>query len=122
MLRPLFLSLLVMGVSSYSIKDEIVNPSNWSPSAKWLGFTGSMVGGYWCVTQLHAYYCAPSGFYGMIQTALLMSSPVCRTFVSIMSNIDSIYGAVWGGLFLSSMSFLSDISKKFSINTQKVVD
>lgn len=114
MLKHLFFLSLILSVEAYKIPELLYSPCSWPTSLKFMGFTGGLVGGYWGVTQLHAYYCAPSGIYGFLQTALLMSTPVCRTCVSVLSNVDSIYGAAWTGALFSGMSLLKDVSSKFT--------
>jgi len=113
MWKQLFFLSLIVSAEAYKIPVVVYTPGSWPNSVKFLSFTGGLVGGYWGVTQLHAYYCAPSGLYGFLQTALLMSTPVCRTCISVLSNVDNIYGAAWTGALFSGMSLLKEISGKF---------
>ena len=39
---------------------------------------------------------------------------MCRTCISVLSNVDSIYGAAWTGVLFSGMSLLKDVSSKFT--------
>lgn len=123
MFKSLLVLSLIVGVQaqptgsfadSMSTVMSAMNPCHWPASAKFLGFTGGLVGSYWGVTQAHSYYCAPSGFYGMFQTALLMSTPICQTCLKVLSSVDTIYGAAWAGVFFSVISGIKDISNKIT--------
>ena len=50
------------------------------------------------VTQLHAYYCAPIGFWGLVTTPIMMGSPICIFFVNIIKHTSEIYSTIWLGL------------------------
>ena len=90
------------------------DPTNWPAHYKFSVFTLLLIISYWCIVQVYAYYCAPPGFYGIVQSALLMSTPICRTFVSILSNLDGVYSTIWASLLVTMLSTLTNISNKIS--------
>lgn len=53
---------------------------------------------YWVTTQLHAKYCAPYGFWGILSTPIMMGSPICHFMVKIISHTSEIYATIWIGL------------------------
>tara|TARA_Y100000389_G_scaffold39915_1_gene34414 strand:+ start:390 stop:746 length:357 start_codon:yes stop_codon:yes gene_type:complete len=114
MLKNLLFLSLILSVEANKVSELLYSPCSWPTSLKFLGFSGGLISSYWGVTQLHTYYCAPSGIYGFFQTALLMSTPVCRTCISVLSSVDNIYGAVWTGVLLSGMNLLKEISVKIT--------
>jgi len=122
MFKSLLVLSLIVGVqaqpTSMSTVMSAMNPCHWSASAKFLGFTVGLVGSYWGVTQVHSYYCAPGGFYGMLQTALLMSTPICQTCLKVLNSVETIYSAAWAGVFFSVISGIKDISNKITNKNQ----
>ena len=114
MWKQLFFLSLIVNSEAYKIPEVVYTPGSWPNSLKFLSFTGGLVGSYWGVTQLHAHYCAPSGLYGFFQTAFLMSTPICRTCLSVLNNVDSIYGAAWAGVFFSGLSHLKELSQRIT--------
>jgi len=53
---------------------------------------------YWSSTQLHAIYCAPSGFWGLFYTPIMMGSPICYFFIKIINHTTEIYCTIWLGI------------------------
>jgi hypothetical protein len=43
-----------------------------------------------------------------------MSTPICRSCLSVLNNVDSIYGAAWTGVFFSGLSHLKELSQRIT--------
>ena len=53
----------------------------------------------WSATRIYAYYCAPSGLYGYLQSFITMDSTLCKVVFAIISHTQLLYGASIGTLF-----------------------
>lgn len=114
MLKQLLILSLIVSGEAYRFSSGDLNPVNWSTSLKFAGFTGALVSSYWVVSKIHVYYCAPPGLYGLFQSALLMSSPICTTCLSILGQVEKVYSVAWAGLFFSGINLLKETSGKIT--------
>ena len=53
----------------------------------------------WSATRLYAYYCAPAGLYGFLQSFITMDSTLCKVVFAIISHTQILYGAALATLF-----------------------
>lgn len=86
--------------------------SAWSRTSKFAGFTSGLVGLYWGVSQFHSNYCAPSGWSGLFQTAILMGSPACLIAVEVIAKTGEVYTALWYGTLATGASLMWDMCVK----------
>lgn len=77
----------------------------------WLSLTVGMVVSYWCVGQIHSSVCTPKGIYGLLYTAISMSSPICQAIINILGYSSSIYLIIWSGIVGSIISFGWEITR-----------
>ena len=76
---------------------------------KFMLFTVGLIGGYWTTTRFHAGYCAPSGIWGLLQTPVLMGSPLCLAATEVLSKTSQVYVATWIGVVGSGIAWMWDI-------------
>lgn len=50
---------------------------------------------HWFLIRIYVYYCAPSGFYGIIQSMFTLGSPICQTINSIQLSLSEHYMKIW---------------------------
>ena len=91
---------------------DAILENRWSITTKFAGFTGGLVGLYWGVSQFHAHYCAPLGWRGFFQTAIMMGSPACLIAVEVIAKTGEVYTALWYGVLATGVSFMWDMCSK----------
>ena len=113
--RVLLLCMVAMvgatGMGGVATQDA-TGISAWSRTSKFAGFTSGLVGLYWGVSQFHSNYCAPSGWGGLFQTAILMGSPACLIAVEVIAKTGEVYTALWYGTLATGASLMWDMCVK----------
>lgn len=79
---------------------------NVTPSSPlfWIMTTLGLILLYWGISQLHTKLCTPDGLYGLLFTAISMSSPICQAIITLLSHVSSMYILLWGSLVGSIIS------------------
>jgi hypothetical protein len=60
-------------------------------------------------THVYVYFCAPSGFYGFIQSMLVMDSAFCQCLMGVITHSQNLYGAMIVGILFSGIGLLGKV-------------
>jgi hypothetical protein len=60
----------------------------------------------WTSTHLYVCFCAPSGFWGFVQSLVVMDSTFCHIVMGLIHHTQSLYGAMMIGFLFSAISVL----------------
>lgn len=55
-------------------------------------------------THVYIYFCAPSGFWGFIQSLVVMDSTFCQAMMGIVHHSQSLYGAMMVAFMFAGIS------------------
>ena len=61
----------------------------------------------WSSTHMYMYFCAAQGFWGFIQSLVVMDSTFCHILLSLIHHSHSLYGAVMLGVFFTIIGAMS---------------
>jgi hypothetical protein len=85
-------------------------------------FTIGLVVVYWITAQLHAYYCAPTGWFNIFWTPFMMGTPFCKTALQILNKTTEFYCTIWIGFISSIFSLLYNIFERLRVKEVKEVN
>ncbi len=60
----------------------------------------------WSGTQMYVVYCAPSGFFGFVQSLVTMDSSPCQALFAVINHSQTLYSATIASLLVAFVSFL----------------
>ena len=73
------------------------------------GFVSAIGIGFiaWSSTHLYMCFCAPEGFWGFVQSLIVMDSTFCHILLSLIHHSHTLYGAVMVGMFFAVIGGMS---------------
>ena len=60
----------------------------------------------WSGTHTYVVFCAPSGFYGFIQSLVTMDSSPCQALFQVISHSQTLYSATIASLLFAFITFM----------------
>lgn len=65
----------------------------------------TLVIAHWSLANFYVAMCAPTGFVGILQTALGMGSPICSFLISVQQRTSELYTCIWLSIIIAMWNF-----------------
>ena len=60
----------------------------------------------WSGTQMYVVFCAPSGFYGFVQSLVTMDSSPCQALFQVINHSQTLYSATIASILFAIIAYL----------------